>query len=378
MITKSLTGLTLRTRIDKLRNELAARGLDAFIAVQNARYLSGTTAATAVIVSGEEETLLCNRLELERAKREGEIRNILAYNLTRAPLRRGERVRFREFWQLAADYLQEIGARAIAFDNIKFGILRRLRHAYAANYREMPELVLELRKIKSGREIAWLRKSAALAMKGMRCISELIEVGRTELEVAAEVEYEMRKAGSEGTPFSTIVASGRNSWLPHATATQKKLRRGELVVVDLGATYNGYASDVTRTFALAPTQRQLKLMEVVRRVQRVALAKVKDGAKASGVDEAARMVAARAGYVKFYLHGTGHGIGLDTHEPPSLTPESKDVLYQGMVTTVEPGVYVPRVGGARLEDMVLVTKDGRKVLTTASRMSVRKGESSNV
>ena len=348
-----------------MRNELADRGIDAFIAVQNACYLSGTTAATAVIVSSEEATLLCNRLELGRAKREGAIRNILAYNPTKVPLQRGERVRFREFWQLAADYLQEIDARAIAFDNIKSGILRRLRHAYAANYRELPELVLELRKIKSGREIVWLRKSAALAMKGMRRVSELIEVGRTELEVAAEAEYEMRKAGSEGTPFSTIVASGRNSWLPHATATRKKLQRGELMVIDLGATYNGYASDMTRTFALAPTRRQLKLMEVVRRAQRVALAKVKDGMKASEVDEAARRVAARAGCAKFYLHGTGHGIGLDTHEPPSLTPESKDILCQGMVTTVEPGVYVPRVGGARLEDMVLVTRDGREVLTSS-------------
>jgi Xaa-Pro aminopeptidase len=203
-----------------------------------------------------------------------------------------------------------------------------------------------------------------LAMKGMRCATELMEIGRTELEIAAEIEYEMRKAGSEGTPFNTIVASGKNSWIPHATATRKRLQRGELVIVDLGAIYKGYASDITRTFALEPTRKQLKLIEVVKRAQRMAFAKIKDDLKANEVDRIARRTITLAGYAKFYPHGTGHGVGLEVHEPPSLTPESKDILRRGMVLTIEPGIYVPSVGGARFEDMILVTKDGKEVLTS--------------
>jgi Xaa-Pro dipeptidase len=197
----------------------------------------------------------------------------------------------------------------------------------------------------------------------MRTAAELIEEGRTELEIAAEAEHEMRKAGSEGTPFNTIVASGRNSWLPHATATNKRLRSGELIVVDLGATHKGYVSDMTRTFALSPTKKQSELIDAIKRAQAAAIARVRDGIRASDVDSVARKVASRAGYARFYLHSTGHGVGLDVHEPPSLSPSSKEILRSGMVTTVEPGAYVRGVGGVRWEDMVLVTKNEYKLLT---------------
>ncbi|MDH5685960.1 MAG: aminopeptidase P family protein, partial [Hadesarchaea archaeon] len=237
------------------------------------------------------------------------------------------------------------------------------RADYTANYRELPGLMLELRKIKSREEVSLLRRSAKIATKGMRCAAESIAVGRTELEVAAEAEREMRVAESEGTSFPTIVASGRNSWLPHASATRKRLRRGELVVVDLGAVYKGYASDMTRTFALSPTRKQLTLIELVRRAQKAAIGRVRNGAKTSDVDKAAREIISRAGYAKFSPHGTGHGVGMEIHEHPGLAPDSKDILREGMVITVEPGIYIPNVGGARWEDMFLVTKEGRKPLT---------------
>jgi len=342
---------------------LAAKGLDAFIAIQNARYLSGTTAAAAVIVSNEEPMLLCKRLEFDRAKRESTIKNIHAYFPRRAPLRWGERVYFGEFWQLLARRLKELNARKIGYDDLRRETLQKLRSAYGADYQELPELITELRKIKSEQEISCLRRAARLAAEGMARAAELIGEGRSELEIAAEVEYAMRRKGSEGTPFSTIVASGENSWLPHATASKKRLRRGELVVVDLGATYKGYASDMTRTFSLAPTKKQLKLLEIARQSQAAAIGRIRDGVKAAAVDSAARRIIHRAGYGMFCLHATGHGIGLDVHETPSLAPESKDVLCRGMVTTVEPGVYVPKLGGARWEDVALVTSKGRELLT---------------
>jgi len=355
--------MDLLAQLRELRAKLVAKELDAFVAIRNARYLSGTTAAAAVIVSMREPTLLCKRLEFDRAKRESVIKNIQAYFPRRVSLRRDERVYFGEFWQLLAKRLMELNAQKVGYDGLGWETLRKLRNAHRADYRELPELIIEMRKIKSKREISWLRRAAELAIKGMARAAELIEEGRSELEIAAEAEYAMRRGGSEGAPFNTIVASGKNSWLPHATVTHRRFRRGELIVVDLGAVYKGYASDIARTFSLTPTRKQLKLLDVVRRAQEAAIKSIRDGAKAARVNKAAREVIRRAGYEKFCSHGTGHGIGLDIHEVPSLALGSKDVLHEGMVITVEPGVYVPGLGGARWEDMVLVTAKGYEILT---------------
>lgn len=349
-----------------MKQELDKRGLNAFLAIRNTRYLTGAAAGKVVIVPVDgAPILICSRLEFDQAKRESWVRDIRAFSSWRAPLRQGERVYFREPWQLVADCLRELGARAVGYDGGRRELMRKLRGAHTASYRELPELVLELRKIKSREEVALLRRSAKIATRGMGCAAELITAGRSELELAAETEYEMRRAGSEGTPFPMIVASGRNSWLPHATATRKKLKRGELVVVDLGATFNGYVSDMTRTFALAPTRKQIKLLQVVKRAQQAALANVRAGAKAKVMDAAARMTIARAGYAQFFPHGSGHGVGLDVHELPSLAPTSNDILSKGMVLTVEPGIYIPKVGGARWEDMILVTREEYKSLTAS-------------
>jgi len=353
----------LLARLRELRAKLVARELDAFVAIQNARYLSGTTAASAVIVSMQEPTLLCKRLEFDRAKRESVIKNIRAYFPRRVPLRRGERMYFGEFWQLLAKHLRELNAQKVGYDGLGWEMLQKLRNAYKVDYRELPELIAEMRKIKSKQEISCLRRAARLAAEGMARVAELIGEGRSELEIAAEAEYTMRRKGSEGTLFSTIVASGENSWLPHATVTRRRFRRGELIVVDLGAIYRGYASDMARTFSLTPTRKQLKLLNVAKRAQEAAIKRVRDGAEAASVDRAARGVIRCAGYEKFCLHRTGHGMGLEIHEAPSLAPGSEDILREGMVLTVEPGIYVPKIGGARFEDVVLVTEESCELLT---------------
>lgn len=354
----------MRGRVKKLKDEIRKRGLDAFISSQNTLYLTGTTAGKAVMIPADgEPVLICSRLELTRAREESRIRDVRAFSGWRAPLQRGERVHFCEPWQLIAECLREIGARAVGFDGLRGETVRKIRGLHQASYRELPELILGLRMLKSKQELEWMKHSAEIAVKGMRCAAEMMGAGRTELEVAAEVEHAMRLAGSEGTPFESIVASGRNSLFPHATVTGKKLRKGELVVVDIGARYKGYASDMTRTFAIDPSRRQLRLIELVRAVQKLAIGKVRDGARASAVDGVARDAISSAGYGKFYPHGSGHGVGLEIHEPPSLAPNSKDVLREGMVITVEPGVYIPGVGGARWEDMLEVTRTGNKLLT---------------
>lgn len=337
--------------------------IDAYVSFQNANYLSGTSAARSLIVSWRKSILLCSRLELDRAQRESTIRDIRACFPSRVPLRGGERVYFGKFEQLVAKCLKELDANKIGYDEIRPELLEKIRIAYNAEYLKLPDLVWDLRKIKNKEEVKWLQKSAELAEKGMKRVAELIENGRSEIEIAAEAEFAMRRAGSEGVPFNTIVASGKNSWLPHAGATNKRLSRGELIIVDLGATYRGYASDMTRTFAIAPTRKQQKLLMIAKRAQKAAIERVRNGVKAADVDRAARKVFKRAGYERFCLHGTGHGVGLDIHEPPSLSPESGDILRRGMVITVEPGIYVRGVGGARWEDMLLVTSRGSKPLT---------------
>ncbi|MGQ9788434.1 MAG: M24 family metallopeptidase [Candidatus Hadarchaeaceae archaeon] len=356
-------------KIKRLKEELESRGLDTYLSVRNTRYLAGTTAAKAVIVTVDgEPVLICSRLEQERARRESRIRDIRAFSSWRAPLQRGERVFFMEPWQLIAEVLEETGARAVGYDGGDRDLIRKIRGLHEASYLMAPGVIQKLRLIKSAEELNLLRGAAKMASFGMNRAAELIEPGRTELEIAAEIEYEMRKAGSEGTPFPTIVAAGSNSWLPHSTATSRKLGKGELVVVDLGAIFNGYASDMTRTFGISPTKRQLRILQVVKGAQHAALEKIKDGVRAMQVDDAARRFIGRAGFEKFFNHGTGHGVGLEIHEAPNLYPLSRDTLRKGMVLTVEPGIYIPGVGGARWEDTIAVKKDGYETLTLTEKI----------
>ena len=222
----------------------------------------------------------------------------------------------------------------------------------------------ELRKVKDENEIALMRKAAKLTSEGMRVAREAVAAGMKEYEVAAEIEYAMRKQGSSGMAFETIVASGVCSAFPHGGCTGKEIQEGDLVVVDVGATYKFYRSDMTRTFVAGKSsEKQRKLYEVVRTAQETALEAVEPSAKAKYVDGAARTVIADAGYGEYFVHGLGHGVGLEVHESPTLSPDSEDVLAVGNVVTVEPGIYLVGYGGIRIEDTVLVSRGGGRKLT---------------
>jgi Xaa-Pro aminopeptidase len=191
-----------------------------------------------------------------------------------------------------------------------------------------------------------------------------VAAGIREYEVAAEIEYAMRKQGSSGTAFETIVASGVYSAFPHGCCSDRKIREGDLVVVDVGATYKSYRSDMTRTFVAGnPSEKQKKLYQIVKKAQEKAFEAVKPNVKAADVDAAARKIIADAGYGDCFVHNLGHGVGLEVHEPPTLSPDSKDVLAAGNVVTVEPGIYLVGYGGVRIEDAVLVQRNGAEKLT---------------
>jgi Xaa-Pro aminopeptidase len=219
------------------------------------------------------------------------------------------------------------------------------------------KLVWELRKVKDEKELELMRKAGELTSEGMKVAYEVMKPGIRECEVAGEIEYAMRKKGSWGTAFETIVASGARSAYPHGGCTEREIRKGDLVVVDVGASYHHYRSDMTRTLVAGkPSAKQKKIHEIVRLAQEKACQAVKPKAKARDIDTVARKTIEAAGYGEYFMHGLGHGVGLEVHEPPTLNQVSKDRLTIGNIVTIEPGIYLVDFGGFRIEDTVLVQK----------------------
>jgi len=220
-----------------------------------------------------------------------------------------------------------------------------------------------LRAVKDAAEVALIRRALAIAGRALAAGTRRL-AGKSENAVASRLQAEIRGEGGDEESFPTIVASGPRAALPHGLPTGRVIGGGDLVVIDFGVRLSGYCCDVTRTFSPAKWEKKSKeIYRVVLEAQRAALAVIGPGVKGSSVDAAAREVIERAGHGEHFGHGTGHGVGLEVHEQPVLSPRSGDTLQPGMVVTVEPGVYVENFGGVRIEDMVLVTETGREILS---------------
>ncbi|MCS7238750.1 MAG: Xaa-Pro peptidase family protein [Thermoguttaceae bacterium] len=229
-------------------------------------------------------------------------------------------------------------------------------------------LVEELRQIKDDTEIEHIREAVRIAERALTVIRALCLSRRTEKELQTELEYQMRRIGADGVAFPPIVAVGPRSALPHAVPTGRELGQGQWILFDWGAKARGYCSDLTRVLLPKKLPAKIrKIYETVLAAQQAAIEVIRPGVPASEVDKAARTVIAAARLGKYFNHGLGHGVGLQVHERPRLSPTSQDILQPGMVVTVEPGVYLPDFGGVRIEDDVLVTRDGHEVLTTAPK-----------
>ncbi len=234
--------------------------------------------------------------------------------------------------------------------------------------------VEELRTIKSPAEILRIRKSVIINSEAYFRTLKRVKVGMREQEIAAELDFQMRVLGAEKPAFETIVASGHNSALPHAHPSSKRLANNELLLVDMGATADGYTSDMTRvTFLGTPSPQIREMYQAVLEAQLAAIDQVKSGVSTTRVDGAARQVLHSYGLEKQFVHSTGHGLGLEIHESPRIAKKDKTKLRSGMVITVEPGVYVEGVGGVRIEDTVLVTDQGCEVLTPTPKEFVYMG-----
>lgn len=268
------------------------------------------------------------------------------------------------------DYVSEWDIKSVVFES-SYTTLREY-----SRYQELfPELqvmhsdsfddaLLKMRSIKSPDEISKMKAAQAITDKAFEKICGFIEAGRSEKEIAARLEYEMKLLGADGLAFDTIVVSGQNSSMPHGTPSGKKVERGDLVTMDFGAALDGYMSDMTRTVAIGTTgEEEKKVYKTVLEAQERAFAVIRPGAACKEVDRTARDFIASAGYEGRFGHGLGHSLGVEVHESPSFNTSDATQLRPGMVLSVEPGIYLPGKFGVRIEDVVVITEDGFENLT---------------
>ncbi len=224
---------------------------------------------------------------------------------------------------------------------------------------ELDKLITKLRITKTSTEVDKIIKAQRITEEALTETLRLIKEGVTEREIALELEYKMRKLGADGVSFDLIVIAGEKTSMPHGTPGNNKIKPGDFITFDIGALYEGYHSDMTRTYALGyVNDKQRRVYDTVCKAQKKGLDAVRGGVVCGDVDKIVRDFIYQAGFEGFFGHSTGHGVGLEIHEQPALSPDSDTVLQSGMVVTVEPGIYIPGEFGVRIEDMVVVTADG--------------------
>jgi Xaa-Pro dipeptidase len=265
----------------------------------------------------------------------------------------------------------ELAECVVGVEELRIRLLEvRLLERYAPGCRLLPveEALAGLRMCKDERELAQMRRAVKITETALQATMAQVRAGMTEQQVAALLKGEMLRAGGEGMSFSPIVVAGPNAASPHSTPSERPIQPGETIVVDCGATVGGYAADITRTFAIGELGPEMaQVYEVVRAANAAGRRAVRPGIPAEQVDHAARVVIEDAGYGEYFIHRTGHGLGLETHEPPYIVAGNQQLLEPGMTFTVEPGIYLPGRGGVRIEDDVVVTADGGDSLTTFPR-----------
>ena len=246
--------------------------------------------------------------------------------------------------------------------------LKHIKSVVKANLVPLSGVIEKIRLIKTPEEINIIKVACEIADQAFSHILNFIKPGITELEVSNELEFFMRKQGATASSFDTIVASGLRSALPHGVATNKEIENGDFVTLDFGAIYNGYVSDITRTIAVGkPSNQLIEMYETVLESQLLALQHVKPGMTGREADNIARDFLKSKGYGEAFGHSTGHGIGLEIHEGPTLSSRSDTVLEPNMVVTIEPGIYLPGIGGVRIEDDIVITETGNEKLTHSKK-----------
>ncbi|ETP67938.1 aminopeptidase P family protein [Planococcus glaciei] len=270
----------------------------------------------------------------------------------------------------AAELVKNLAVKSLAFekDYVTYAAFLDYEAKIEAELQPVSGLIEKIRMIKTPEEVSILKAAAKIADDAFEHICKFIKVGQTELEISNELEFFMRKQGATSSSFDTIVASGLRSALPHGVATEKRIESGDFITLDYGALYNGYISDITRTVAVGePSDKLKEIYQVVLDAQVLGVEKIGPGMTGIEADAIARDYIKSKGYGEAFGHSTGHGIGLEVHEAPGLSFKSQTVLEPGMAVTVEPGIYLPGIGGVRIEDDILITESGNERLTHSTK-----------
>lgn len=348
------------SRIQKVRDVLKSLQLDAIVVAkpENRRYVSGFTGTAGVVVITldnawfltdfryqEQAELQCKGFNVVILKPEDKLHDWLeSLNLSKAGFEA-------DFWTVDS-----------------FEVLKSVSGvAWLSVHKEM----IHLRTIKDQQELDVLARAAAIGDKAFEHLLGWIKPGMKESEVALELEFFMRKKGASALSFDSIVASGLRSSMPHGVASDKVIETGDLLTLDFGCVLEGYCSDMTRTIVLGKaTQEQKQIYEIVLEAQLAGLAALKPGEKCVYVDKVARDIIDAKGFGAYFGHGLGHGVGLEIHEQPRLAVSSETILEPNMVVTVEPGIYVPELGGVRIEDLVAITETGYQSFTHSPKQLI--------
>lgn len=351
-------------RIRKLRRALQKHNVEAYwiTHLPDVCYLSGFSGSSAVLVVTQHKAALFTDGRYT-AQAQQEVRG--------ATVAIAEKSTVKEAAVWVSEQAENAGydpahTSVADLEAYREAIPRRNRKRFFEPVRE--PLVMNMRLIKDADELLLMRHAAATGCKLFEMIVPHLKSGRTEFEVAADLEFFARNLGVEGMSFDTIVASGVRSSMPHGKASEAKLPRKGFVTLDFGVILKGYCSDMTRTVHLGRASREEQdVYDAVLAAQQAAVAAIRPGVRCGEVDEAARSVLRHANLAEYFTHSTGHGVGIEIHEPPRLGSGQDQKLKVGMVVTVEPGVYMPGKFGVRIEDMVVVTANGGEVLTPATK-----------
>lgn len=342
-------------RLDRLRTVVADHA-DAIVVsdLMSIRWCTGFTGSNALLVVTNDESMLITdgRYQVQAPDELAAARSTTDVEIAINPI------------DVAVEMLGTVEMVALEADVVTWFEQRSWASATDIELVATQGLVRELRAVKDAAELTRIERAAHIADIALAEVTGLLVPGTTERQMAHALEQEMRAAGATGPAYETIVAGGPNSALPHSRPTDRAFADGDLVVIDVGALIDGYRSDMTRTFIVGPAgEEQRSIREIVTEAQAAGVAAVKPGIEAKEIDKVCRSIVADAGYGEAFSHGTGHGVGLDIHELPAVHARSTAILQPGHVITVEPGIYVPALGGCRVEDLLVVTETGCRPLT---------------
>lgn len=346
-------------KLANLRARLKEENLDALLITNsyNRCYMTNFTGtAGVVLVSADDAVFITDFRYTEQAEKEIHDFRIVQHTKT--------------IIEEVAAQIKVMQAEIVGFekDDLSFGLYELYNKEVQARLKPVSGIVEKLRMVKTDDELTVLKKAANIADHAFSHIITFIRPGIKELDVANELEFFMRKQGATSSSFDIIVASGLRSALPHGVATNKIIETGDFVTLDYGALYNGYISDITRTVAVGePADKLKEIYNITLTAQALAIKEIKPGMTGIEADAIARNYIVSKGYGEAFGHSTGHGIGLEVHEAPGLSFRSKTILEPNMTVTVEPGIYLPEIGGVRIEDDIVITATGNERLTHATK-----------